>query len=166
MNATFQWCIFLSLAVVSAIILCTELAAAPAPDTPPGGLLILDNCDPDYEGKEAYTDNLSLIDSAGKLVFRVSGFNVCESIGSNHPVASDTNRGWIWVLENVAHRIRKFDRKGKELLVIPNVKASALAADPETGNLWVVTSQGTIPGEKTNVYDAQGRHLVTHDVSG
>jgi hypothetical protein len=114
-------------------------AAAPVPAAK-GGVLVLDNCDPDYRGKDEYADNLSSVDGSGKLAFRVSGLNNCESVGSSHMVAVDLKRGWVWVAENVGHRVRKYDRAGKELLVLPNVNASALAVDPENGELWAVTS--------------------------
>src|SRR5262249_14512864 len=124
------------------------------------------NCDPQFRGKATYECNLSSISPSGKLTFRVSGFNNCESIGSNHMVATDPARGWIWTLENVGHRIRKFDRKGKQLLTIEDVKGSALAVDPKTGNLWVVSSRGNIQGDKTLVFSARGMVLATYDVSG
>ena len=130
------------------------------------GLLVLDDCDPDYKGKDSYEDNLSCIDGDGKLKFRISGFNNCESIGSNHMIATDTQRGCFWVLENVGNRIRKFDRDGKELLTIKDIEAFALAVDPETGNLWVLTSKGTIYGDRTEVFDGDGKSIAKYDVHG
>jgi len=126
----------------------------------------MDDCDPDFRGKEAYEDNLSCIDAAGNLVFRVSGLNNCQSVGSNHIIAADSRRGWIWFLEMVGNRIHKLDQKGKELLVIKDVKASALAVDPVSGNLWAIISNGTIYGDHTNVYDAAGGLVTTYSVSG
>ncbi len=140
-------------------------AAAPVP-APKGGVLVLDNCDPDYRGKDEYADNLTSIDAAGKVVFRASGLNNCESVGSSHMVAVDAKRGWVWVVENVGHRVRKYDRAGKELLVLHNVRASALAVDPETGDLWALTSEGRITGGKTVVFDAEGRQRASHAVGG
>jgi hypothetical protein len=154
---------------LAALILCASIvpdgSSAPAP-RPREGIVVLDDCDPDFRGKVVYQDNLTFIDPAGKLGFRVEGLNCCESIGSNHMIAGDPKRGWVWVVENVGHRIRKFDRDGKELLVLENIHASALAVDPFTGDLWVLTSTGTIHGEKTVVFDANGHQLAVHDVSG
>jgi hypothetical protein len=158
----------------SRLLLCSGLTVAlltpPAPAAPvpmpKGGVLVLDNCDRDYQGKDEYADNLSSIDGLGKLVFRASGLNNCESIGSNHMVAVDARRGWVWVTENVGHRVRKYDRAGKELLVLRDVRASALAVDPENGDLWALTSTGKIDGGKTVVFDAEGRQRAAHDVSG
>ena len=129
-------------------------------------VLVLDDCDPVYSGKEAYEDNLSCISADGQLAFRISGFNNCESIGSSHMIAVDNQSGWIWTLELVAHRIRKFDADGNELRTIKDTDASAIAVHPETGNLWVVVSKGTIQGDHTDVFDSQGNRLATYPVSG
>lgn len=55
--------------------------AAPVPEgsAKPTGILVLDNCDDQYQGKEEYKDNLTLLDPTGKQTFRLSGFNNCES---------------------------------------------------------------------------------------
>ncbi len=147
-----------------------KLGQQPAPKAPaPAGLFVLDDCDPDYQGKQAYADNLTYLDHAGKVIFRVSGLNNCQTIGSNNMIAVDRARGWVWVLEIVGHTVRKYDFKGKELLKLENVRASALAVDPNTGNVWVVTSDGTIQGEKSDktvVFDPQGKRLATHNVTG
>src|SRR5689334_11433163 len=83
--------------------------AAPVPKggLPPAGVFVLDDCDPVYKGKAAYEDNLSAIDPSGKLVFRVSGLNGCQSIGSSHLVANDPARNRVWALEIVGHRVRQ-----------------------------------------------------------
>jgi len=142
--------------------------AAPAPKEPaePTGILVLDNCDDQYQGKEEYKDNLTLLDPTGKQTFRVSGFNTCESIGSSRMVAADPARKCIWVIENVAHRIRRFDLAGKETLTIPGVHGSAIAVDPETGNVWALAGEGQIGKGKTVVYDDKGKEVASYDISG
>jgi DNA-binding beta-propeller fold protein YncE len=132
----------------------------------PTGILVLDNCDDQYDGKKEYKDNLTLLDTAGKQLFRVSGFNNCESIGSSRMVAADPARKCIWTIENVAHRIRRFDLAGKETLTIPNVHGSAIAVDPPTGNVWALTGEGQIGAGNTVVYDDKGKEVATYDVSG
>jgi DNA-binding beta-propeller fold protein YncE len=139
--------------------------AAPAP-TKPSGFIVLDNCDPDYKGKDAYEDNLSFFDASGKLVARVSGLNNCEEIGSPHKIAVDLARGRVWVTENVGHRILRYDLAGRQLGSFPEVKASALAHDPATGHLWVLRSTGAIAGGSTEVLDQAGRSLGTYNCHG
>jgi RNA polymerase sigma factor (sigma-70 family) len=132
----------------------------------PTGILVLDNCDDQYQGKEEYNDNLTLLDPTGKQSFRVSGFNNGESIGSSRMVAADPARKCIWVTENVAHRIRRFDLAGKETLTIPGVHASAIAIDPQTGNVWALAGEGQIGTGRTVVYDDKGKEVASYDISG
>src|SRR4051812_40096395 len=90
-------------AIVTRLILQSVLAlpalsvalATPAPVEPPRptGILVLDNCDPLFKGKDLYRDNPPLLDPAGRRTFRASGFNNCEAIGSAHAVAADPARG-------------------------------------------------------------------------
>ena len=158
-------CLLLCLVAIPSL---AAVSAAPLPKTPaePTGILVLDNCDDQYEGKDEYRDNLTLIDSTGNRTFRVSGFNVCESIGSSRMIAADPRRACIWVIENVAHRIRRFDLAGKETLAIPDVNGSAIAVDPETGNLWALANGGMIGKGKTVVYDGKGKEVASYDISG
>jgi DNA-binding beta-propeller fold protein YncE len=145
----------------------SSVRAAPAlPGSKAGGVFVLDDCDPDYQGKATYADNLSYIDGSGKLVFRVSGLNTCQMIGSNRQIAYDAARGHVWVAECVGHQIRKFDLDGKELLVVKDIKPGAIALDPETGNLWAMRSTGQIDGGDLVVLSPTGKELAIHNVSG
>lgn len=152
------------LALIASI---SAITAAPVPLMPPKvtGILVLDNCDEQFRGKEAYEDNLTFLDSTGKQRFRVSGFNNCESIGCSRMIATDPIRRSVWVIENVAHRIRRFDYAGKEMLTIADVHGSAIAVDPETGNVWAVVGR-QIGRSKTVVYDDKGKEVASYDVSG
>jgi DNA-binding beta-propeller fold protein YncE len=142
--------------------------AAPVPKggLPPAGVFVLDDCDPDYKGKAAYEDNLSAIGPSGKLVFRTSGLNGCQSIGSAHLIANDPARRRVWLLELVGHRVRQFDHSGRETVSVTDVKASAAAVDPATGHLWVLTTQGTIGSGRTVVLDGRGKQVAAHDANG
>ena len=145
----------------------SSVHAAPAlPGSKAGGVFVLDDCDPDYQGKAAYADNLSYIDGSGKLVFRVSGLNTCEMIGSNRQIAYDAARGHVWVAECVGYQIRKLDLDGKELLVVKDIKPGAIALDPESGNLWATRSTGQIHGDDLVVFSPAGKELAVHKVSG
>lgn len=143
-----------------------NLAAAPALASPKGGgVFVLDNCDPDFRGKESYADNISYIDGAGKVVFRVTGLNTCEMVGSNHQIAYDPARKRVWVAECVGRKIRQFDLDGKAVLTIKDIKPGAIAVDPETGNLWARRSDGQGGGD-TVVLDAMGKELRTLEAAG
>jgi hypothetical protein len=166
MNGCGVWLRFSLTLLGLALLLLPHGAAAPAPARMDGGILVLDDCDPEYKGKAAYEDNLSSISPVGKLLFRISGLNNCESIGSNHMIASDPKRGWFWIIELAGGRIHKYDRTGKELLVLNDIKSSALAVDPDTGDLWVLTRRVSIYGDKTVVFDSKGKQRAVYDLSG
>jgi DNA-binding beta-propeller fold protein YncE len=141
-------------------------APAPIRRIRPGGFLVLDNCDPDFRGKARYEDNLSFFDSAARLVARVGGLNNCEEIGSPHKIAIDRKRGFVWAVENVGHRLLRFDLAGKKLGEVAKVEASALAVDPDTGNVWVTRSTGRIGEGSLEVFSPAGRSLGTHACHG
>jgi len=128
------------------------------------GVLVFDNCDNQYKGKAKYEDNLTFVDSSGEQVFRISGFNNCESIGSSRMIAVDSPRNSIWVVENVAHRIRRFDFSGKETLAIPLIHGSAIAVDPDSGHLWAFSGDGHIGKGKTVVFNE--KDFTAHRISG
>jgi hypothetical protein len=157
-------------AVSAPLLLATAAAFAapipPAPATPRGGFFVLDNCDEEFRGKAVYEDNLSSFDWSGKSQFRLGGFNNAGGIGCNHRVAVDVAAKAVWILEDAPMQVRKLDFTGKELLNLHNVKANSIAVDPNTGNLWVLTSSGTIYGEKTRIYSREGKQLAEHDFSG
>jgi hypothetical protein len=132
----------------------------------PSGIVVLDNCDEQYKGKDEYRDNLTLLDREGKRTFRVSGFNNCESIGSSRMIAADPARKCVWVIENAAHRVRRFDLAGKETLTINGVIGSAIAVDAETGNLWALAGEGEIHNGKALVFNDKGKAIASHNISG
>jgi sugar lactone lactonase YvrE len=119
------------------------------------------------------TASLTLVDPAGKQTFRVSGFRNSESMGSSRMIAVDRARKCTWVIENSAHRLRRFDFTGKVTLTINGVQSSAIAVDAETGNLWAL---GELPtGEldkrqighgRTVVFDDKGRVIALHRITG
>jgi len=124
-------------------------------ETVPGGVIVLDNCDPQYDGKSAYEDNLTFLNAAGKITARISNLNVCEEIGGPNRIAVDPERGRVWVAELVTSRLLLFTLEGRQLLNIPGGDGSTVAVDPETGNLWVACGS-TIGKGSIAVYDDQG----------
>ncbi len=157
------------LCLIPVVVIATSIATAvPAPKRIPKttGIIILDDCDEQYKGKKSYVDNLTFFDTTGTLKFRQSGFNNCQSIGSSRMIAVDSARECIWVIENVGRRIRRLDFAGKENLTIPEVHGSALAVDPETGNVWALIGDGSIGKGKVAVYDSTGKDVASYDVSG
>jgi DNA-binding beta-propeller fold protein YncE len=162
---------FVGLAAVALAPAAVLQLTGPAPaaptkeDKPPTGVAVLDNCDPIYKGKDAYGDNLSLFDAAGTLRKRITDLNVCEEIGTPHRVAVDPLRRRVWVAETVRGRLLAYDLDGERRVVVPGVKASAVAIDPTTGNAWV-TLHESIGRGSVEVFDPDGRSVATHDFRG
>lgn len=156
--------LFFSIAILAVGI--TIAAPVPKGAVKPKGVLVIDDCDEVFRGKEKYSDNLTLFDSDGDQKFRITGFNQCQSIGSSHMVVTDVSRDSIWTIENVGKRLRRFDLKGKETLSVPDVEANGIAIDPETGFAWVLLSQGTIDGSQLSVFDLKGKVVATYEVNG
>lgn len=155
------------LAAVAVLALLALAVAAPVPKeaAKTGGILVLDDSDEVYKGKAVYDDNLHFFGTDGKERFHLSGFNNCQSIGGSRMIATDPARKSIWVVENVAHRVRRFDLAGKEQAVIENVNGSALAVDPETGNVWVAVGEGGIGTGDIRVFSPKGEKVTTHPVT-
>lgn len=156
------------LVAVAILAATATIVAAPVPKDrqPPFTILVLDDCDPDFRGKEQYEDSLTALDPTGNVQFRVTGLNGCQSIGSSRLIAGDPTRGHIWVVETVGHRLLQFDRAGRQRLGIPHIMANSLAVDPETGNVWVVVTRGTIYGTGVDVYDPSGTKVAAYPVRG
>jgi RNA polymerase sigma factor (sigma-70 family) len=129
---------------------------------PEGGVVVLDNCDPEYQGKTAYEDNLSFVSAAGKLRGRISTLNVCEEIGSPHRLVVDVQRGRLWLAETVGRRLLQYDLNGNQVHSVDGVQASALAIDPATGHAWVATGPGSIGKGKIEVFDQAGKRVAEH----
>ena len=131
-----------------------------------GGFLVLDDCDPELKPREQPGDRLTLVDENGAKKFRVTGFDVCQDISNAHRMASDPARGCFWVLENDTKRIRRVDYAGVVTQSIKTEKTgSAIAVDPETGNIWTLLSDSPFRG-KTVVYSPAGEKLAMLDHFG
>ncbi len=150
------------------LLLALALPAAPAPPLKASGVIVLDDCDPKFDGKAAYEDNLSFLTPAGKLAKRVSGLNICQEIGSPHRIAIDAARKCAWVSETVGGRLMKYSLDGKELLAVPGVKAYGIAIDPATGNVWATRVHGgrLEDGATTTVHSPEGKRLASYPVTG
>lgn len=131
----------------------------------PGGVIVLDDCDPDYDGKSAYEDNLTFMNAAGKITAQISNLNICQEIGCPNRMAVDHDRGRVWVAETVTGRLLLFTLDGQQLLSIPAQESSTVAVDPKTGNVWAATGSSIGKGSVL-VYDDHGTCLATHEVHG
>ncbi len=130
-------------------------------------ILLLDNTDSEYEGKDRYDDRLYILDRKGNINGAVSGLNICETAGCAHMLAVDEKRKTLWVAENVGCRLWHFDLTTGDILQrISDLKASALAIDPLTGDVWVITSGGKIDEGSVKVVSVSGRIKAEYEIPG
>ncbi|WP_395752645.1 hypothetical protein [Prosthecobacter sp.] len=133
----------------------------------PRGILVLDDCDKKYEGKDKYEDHLTFVSAAGTQGFRVTGINVCESVGSHHLIAADSQRRCVWVSENVGGCIKRYDLDGKVTATIAAKGCGAIAVHPESGHVWAIVSEtGDFTKSRTVVFDEKGTEIMTYAASG
>lgn len=133
----------------------------------PRGILVLDDCDEAYQGKEKYEDHLTFITAAGKPGFQVTGINMCESVGSQHVIAADVQRQCVWVSENVGGCIKRYDLHGKVTATIAAKGCGAIAVHPETGHVWALVSEtGDFTQSRTVVFDEKGTERMSYEASG
>ncbi len=121
------------------------------------GLLVLDNRD-DGLTAESLGDTLSLIDDAGAVQWRTTGFGICETIGGVHRLAIDVQRRRIYVAENLANRVTALDFAGRRRMEIDGINASAIAVDEQWGHVWVSFGDSINAGE-TLIFDPEGTVL-------
>ena len=131
-------------------------------------LLVLDNCDPDFQGKYTYDDRLYMLDSRGRLETVITGFNQSEANSGSHVMAVDEQRKTLWVTENVGNRLWHFDLiTGKLIQRIPNIDARAIAIDPDTGNVWIlISSNDKINEFHIQVISPSGEKVAKHPIPG
>ena len=105
---------------------------------------VLDDADPVYSGKTHYDDTLSVYTAAGRMIWQVTGLNICEDIGGSHQLVWNARDKSLWVTENVANTLRKFSPDGKALWEKRDAKAGAIAADPKTGGVRALHDDGSV----------------------
>ena len=118
-------------------------------------IAVLDDADPIYEGKKNYEDTLTMYNAQGQQVWQYVGINTCETVGGNHEVLSTADRN-IWIVELVGSRLLRFNESGELVWQKDNAHPCALAADPKTSNIWMLTGSDTIYGDKLLVLDPSG----------
>ena len=83
-----------------------------APPQPIPVVVVLDDCDPNYEKGKSHDDGLRILASDGTEIGRIGGLNNCQSIAMNHGIALDPERKRIYARELVEHRITVADLAG------------------------------------------------------
>ena len=138
-------------------------AARPQPQA---AVVVLDDCDPNYEKGKSHDDGLRLLAGDGSVIGRIGGLNNCQSISMNHGIALDPERNRIYARELVERRITVVDLAGTVTSHINEIKASSLAIDPKTGDLWCLVDNGTIDDGEIVVLNNKGISGAHYPVRG
>lgn len=168
-NARVGFVGFAVLALVAAVLLPMSRAQNdPRPNVTDEGycILVFDDADPEFKGKDEYGDRLYLLDAEGNPRGIATGLNTTSRFGGSHALAVDEKRKTLWVAENVGG-LRYYDLATGELLhQLSDLKAEAVAVHPATGNAWVMISEGIIGKGHVQVVSPSGRKLVRHEIEG
>jgi DNA-binding beta-propeller fold protein YncE len=165
-NLTRRQCIKLGAACIAVGSGPTLNHGSAAPPQPRTAVVVLDDCDPNYEKGKSHDDGLRLLAADGSEIGRIGGLNNCQSIAMNHGIALDPERNRIYARELVEHRITVVDLAGTVISRISEIRASSLAIDPKTGDLWCLVDNGTIDGGQIIVLDTKGIKRADYQIRG
>jgi beta-lactamase regulating signal transducer with metallopeptidase domain len=155
----------LFLLALTTVPMALAFAAKPL-RTPEGAVVaVLDDCDPNYKGEGPHGDGIRLLAADGKEVYSRKSLNNCETIGANHGVILDPQQRRVYFRELVSHRVTAIDFMGRTMFEVDGIKATALAVDLKTGNLWCLTG-GSLGAGETIVLDGNGRRTTTYPIDG
>ncbi|MDB5172958.1 MAG: blaR1 4 [Phycisphaerales bacterium] len=130
-------------------------------------MAVVDDADPATEGKTTYDDKLALYDSDGKRLWEHGGLGVAWG---HAPVACAPADRSTYVYEYLSRRISKFNDEGKLLWQSEKYEGgrsvNSLAVDHENGDVWALTSAGTIYGSSIIVYDRDGKKRLEVPIAG
>ncbi len=130
-------------------------------------ILLLDDSDDQYSGKDNCDDRLYLMDRKGDIEGVVTGLNVCQSMGGSHVLGVDEMRKTLWVTENVGGRLWQIDLvTGQVKRKTPGLKASAVAVDPDTGNAWIVIQEVPVEKSRIVVVSPSGEAVEEYPIPG
>ena len=137
-------------------------------DDPPerSGAFVLDDADPKFDGPRPRGDGITRFSAEGKPLWSHADLNNCQCYGGNHGVAIDARRDRVYVGEIVDDRVTGYDLDGNQIFRVGDIDVSALAVEPNSGNIWVTGSNGRAQKGKTIVLDPSGKVLATHDIGG
>ncbi|MDB5338759.1 MAG: hypothetical protein JWN70_4378, partial [Planctomycetaceae bacterium] len=121
--------------------------------------------DPQITTDQPCHDSLRLLTASGVTIWEHNGLNICPTIGGTHQIAIDLQRNRIYVNEMATHRIVAFDMQGNRRWHLEQVRASAVALDEKTGNIWCCRGKDLSEGE-TVAFDPQGVEVAAYSSHG
>jgi outer membrane protein assembly factor BamB len=117
--------------------------------------VVLDDCDGDFQEARPHRDGLRFLGGTGEPRVHLKQFNLSQSISMNRCVAVDAGRGRVYVAETDSEHLIALDSRGRRLWQARAIRASAVAVDLRSGNLWCGIGRDLSQGE-TVVLDPDG----------
>jgi hypothetical protein len=125
------------------------------------GVLVLEDCDRDFQ-TSPFEDKLIMFGPDGNTVPKVSGLNICETVGGCRALSVAGDGRFLTVCETVRSNLTAYElHTGKQLWSLRSESVSARGFTSATvspnGMVYALTSDGTIYGKQTLVIDSAGR---------
>jgi hypothetical protein len=127
-------------------------------------LLVLEDCDRDFR-TPPFEDAVITFDAKGKPVRKVTGLNICETVGGCRSLSVAKDGGFFTVCESVGQKLSAYQLKTAERLWSLNGQFNS-AAVSQNAVIYALTSSGTIYGDQLLVIDQEGRTLRQAPVGG
>ena len=135
-----------------------------SPDPAASMILVLDDSDPDFHNPP-FEDRVVSFTPHGKTIPKLTGLNICETIGGARMLAASPDGEFFLIAENVSHRlIACRTQTGARLWTLDGEFDAAVVA-PD-GTTYAIISAGTIYGSRTVVIDRQGQIIKDVKVGG
>ena len=127
-------------------------------------LLVLEDCDSDFR-TPPFEDAVITFGANGKPARKVTGLNICETVGGCRSLSVDKDGRFFTVCENARQKLtaHKLDT-GEQLWSLDGEFNSATVS--QNGMVYALTSSGTIYGKEILLIDQNGRIIRQASVAG
>ncbi len=155
-------------AIVFLLMLTLSLADATEQKVPTVGeqrphVLVLDNSDSDFKAPP-FDDSILFLNSKGKIVNRIGGLNLCQSVGRSRRIAASEDGRFFVVCENVADKLTAYDTSSGAVLwsLVGKFGEATIVKDV----VYALTSAGTIHGDSVLTISREGKIIGRSKVGG
>lgn len=150
---------------VAVLLLCQLVALSQQPSSAfTSRVLLLEDCDKDYQNPP-FEDAVILFGRKGNSLWRLSNFNICETVGGCRMLAVAPDGRFFVISENVGNKITAYETKSGKALW--SLRGGYTAATVAPGSLtYALTSPGTIYGGNIVLIDNEGKILKQEKFGG
>jgi hypothetical protein len=132
--------------------------------TSPAGVLVLEDSDSDFR-TPPFEDEVIMFGPNGKAIRKVTGLNICETVGACRSLSVARDGRFLTVCENVGQKLAAYELKTGERLWSMQGEFNSATVAPNN-MVYALTSHGTIYGEQTLMIDQTGQVVRQAAVRG